>query len=79
MTLLFLVAVTVAFSLGALIGAELQDRVHESERRCRAMARRRQADELRRLRDYAAACEEAMRWHTKRQAGLVVIDYEEAN
>lgn len=65
MTLLFLVALAVAFVLGALIGAALQDRVHESERRCRATARRRQADELRQLRDYAVSCEEAMQWHTQ--------------
>lgn len=75
-----------AFALGALTGATWVEQVRDARSR-RQAARQHdlntQARVLREqwelLRERQDAAEEAMHWHAKRQAGLVVIDYEEAN
>ena len=78
MTALTLVALAeiIIFSLGAMVGANLQDRVHEQERRRWLIRNRTLHEQVALLVSYATDSENEMRWCTKRQAGLVVIDYE---
>jgi hypothetical protein len=74
-TLIFC-GVVVSFLVGFLTGSGMSTRAQDARDRRQAAVQRQLNDEWRVLRDLQEAAEDEMRWASRQQAGLVVIDHE---